>query len=275
MNLNSLSNPLSLSEQSVVQVVVVPSRAPIEKLLQHRAYPFAGTIEVKPEEAKYWLEHITHIVTKYLSCSDEHKLECAVAFVIDEALSWWETATLTVPAEKITWEFFMVEFKKKNISEQHFEERRKKFLYPNQGRKTISQYASKFRNYFEYGSETRGECSRQKAKRSESNHIPRLQSVNRPPVPIDDDRPQWQSKKAKYHHENPITYTLASRSNFTPRPPNDIKLDIPIDSVSSERNLGKTFPCKFCHKWNWGRCRIQYNLCYACGRDDHFIRDCP
>ncbi|KAL4281776.1 hypothetical protein GQ457_03G018790 [Hibiscus cannabinus] len=147
-------------EQYVVQAVVVPSRAPIEKLLQHRAYPFAETIEVKPEEAEYWLEHITQIVTKQLSCSDEHKLECVVAFLIDEVLSWWETMTLTVPAEEITWEFFVVEFKKKYISEQHFEERRKKFLYLNQGRKPISQYASKFRNHSEYGSETREECSR-------------------------------------------------------------------------------------------------------------------
>ncbi|KAK8713420.1 hypothetical protein V6N13_148638 [Hibiscus sabdariffa] len=218
-------------EQSVAQVVVNPRRAPIEKLLQNRAYPFAGTIKVKPEEAEYWLERINPIVTEQLSCSDEHKLECAIAFLIDEALSWWETKTLTVPAEKITWEFFMVEFKKKYISEQHFEERRKKFLYPNQGRKPISQYASKFRNYSGYDLETRGECSRQKAKRSGSNHIPRLQSVIRTQVPIDNDRTQWQSKKAKYHHENPITYTPVSRSNFTPRPPNDIKLTIPTDSV--------------------------------------------
>ncbi|KAK8676495.1 hypothetical protein V6N13_142069 [Hibiscus sabdariffa] len=159
-------------------------------LAQHRVYPFAGTIEEKPEEAEYWLEHITQIVTKQLSCSDEHKLECVVALLVDEALSWWETTMLTVHAEKITWEFFVEEFKKKYISEQHFEERRKKSLYLKQGRKPISQYASEFRNYCKYGSETRGESSRQKAKRSESNYISRLQSVFKPSAPINDDRPQ-------------------------------------------------------------------------------------
>ncbi|KAL4290002.1 hypothetical protein GQ457_14G017030 [Hibiscus cannabinus] len=76
--------------QPVVQAVAAPSRAPIDKLVQHRVYPFAGTIEEKPEEAEYWLEHITHIVTEHLSCSDEHKLECAVALLVDEALRWWE-----------------------------------------------------------------------------------------------------------------------------------------------------------------------------------------
>ncbi|KAL4339905.1 hypothetical protein GQ457_08G028070 [Hibiscus cannabinus] len=123
--------------QSVVQAVDAPSRAPIEKFAQHRGYPFTGTIEEKPEEAEYWLERITHIFTKQMSCSDEHKLECAVALLVDKALSWWE---------------------------------------------------------------------------------PRL---------------------------------------------------------SSERNFDKILPCKFCQKRHRGLCRIQYNLCYAFGRDDHFIRDCP
>ncbi|KAK8659718.1 hypothetical protein V6N13_029912 [Hibiscus sabdariffa] len=88
--------------QPVVQVVAAHSRAPIDKLVQHRAYPFAGIIEEKPEEAEYWLEPITQIVTEQLSCSDEHKLECAVALLVDEALSWWETTTLTTPTEKVT-----------------------------------------------------------------------------------------------------------------------------------------------------------------------------
>ncbi|KAK8697891.1 hypothetical protein V6N13_114025 [Hibiscus sabdariffa] len=207
-------------------------RAPINKLVQHRGSPFAGTIEEKPEEAEYWLERITQIVTKQLSCSDEHKLECAVALLVDEALSWWETTTLTTPTEKITWKFFVEEFKKKYISEQHFEERRKKFLYLKQGREPIAQYASDFCKYHKYDSETRGENSRQEAKISESNYIPRPQSVFKPPTPINDDRPQWQSKKAKYRNENSITYTPSPRSNFTPRPPIGIKLAIPTDSVS-------------------------------------------
>ncbi|KAK9006367.1 hypothetical protein V6N11_035408 [Hibiscus sabdariffa] len=108
----------------------------------------------------------------------------------DEALSWWETTKLTTPTEKVTWEFFVEEFKKKYIREQHFAARNKKFLYPKQGRKPIGQYANEFRKYHKYGSKTRGESSRQKAKRSESNYIPRSQSVFKPPAPINDDRPQ-------------------------------------------------------------------------------------
>ncbi|KAL4319991.1 hypothetical protein GQ457_18G008220 [Hibiscus cannabinus] len=219
-------------EQSVVQVVAVPSRAPIDKLAQHQGYPFAGTIEEKPEEAEYWLEHITQIVTKQLSCLDEHKLKCAIALLVNEALSWWETTTLTTPTEKVTWEFFVEEFKKKYISEQHFEESRKKFLYLKQGRKPIGQYASEFCKYHKYGLEIREERSRQKAKRSGSNYIPGPQLVFKPPALINYDRPQWKFKKAKYHNENSTIYTPAPRSNFTLRQPTGIELAILKVSVN-------------------------------------------
>ncbi|KAL4283328.1 hypothetical protein GQ457_16G022080 [Hibiscus cannabinus] len=209
-------------EQSVVQAVVAPSRAPIEKLLQHRAYPFVGTIEVKPKEAEYWLEHITQIVTKQLSCSDEHKLECAVAFLIDEALSWWETTTLTVlqrrsPGSSLWWN----------------------------SRRSISVNNT--------------------SKKEEGSSCTPSKVENLLVISIDDDRPQWQSKKAIYHHENPITYTPVSRSNFTPRPPTRIELAIPKVSMSSERNLEKTLPCKFCQKWHWSLSQISASLVSSIG----------
>ncbi|KAL4347269.1 hypothetical protein GQ457_17G018960 [Hibiscus cannabinus] len=140
--------------QPVNQSFVAATRASIDKLAKHRGYPFAGTIEEKPEEAKYWIKHITQIVTKQLSCSDEHKLECAVALIFDEALSWWETTMLTTPTEKVTWEFIVEEFKKQYFREQDFDERRKKFLYLKQGSEPIGQYASEFCKYCKYGSET-------------------------------------------------------------------------------------------------------------------------
>ncbi|KAK8652034.1 hypothetical protein V6N13_141604 [Hibiscus sabdariffa] len=140
-------------EQPVAQVVAAPSRAPIEKLSQHRAYSFAGTIEEKPEEAEYWLERTTQVVTKQLACTDEHKLECAIALLADKALSWWETTTLTAPAENITWNFFVEEFKKKYISDHYFSDRRKKFMYLKQANKPVEQYVAKFCKYCKYGAE--------------------------------------------------------------------------------------------------------------------------
>ncbi|KAK8574320.1 hypothetical protein V6N13_016121 [Hibiscus sabdariffa] len=82
-----------------------------------------------------------------LQCSDEHKLECAIALLANEALSWWETTTLTVPAEKVTWSFFVEEFKKKYISDQYLSDRRKHFLHLVQGDKPIEKYVVEFYKY--------------------------------------------------------------------------------------------------------------------------------
>ncbi|KAK8694825.1 hypothetical protein V6N13_072369 [Hibiscus sabdariffa] len=52
----------------------------------------------------------------------------------------------------------------------------------------------------------------------------------------------------------------------------------PYVPVISGNNSGKSeriLPCEFCQNRHRGKCRIQSNLCYACGGDDHFIRDCP
>ncbi|KAL4303330.1 hypothetical protein GQ457_10G008190 [Hibiscus cannabinus] len=128
----------------IAQVVAAPSRAPIEKLSQHRGYTFIGTIEENPEEAEYWLERTTQIVTKQLACSDKHKLECDISLLADEVLSRWETMTLTAPAENITWNFFVEEFKKKYISEQYLNDRRNRFLHLKQANKPIEQYVAEF-----------------------------------------------------------------------------------------------------------------------------------
>ncbi|KAK8512377.1 hypothetical protein V6N12_037377 [Hibiscus sabdariffa] len=140
-------------DRPVAQVVAAPSRAPIEKLSQHRAYTFAGTTEEKPEEAEYWLERTTQIVTKQLACSDEHKLDCAIALLADEALSWWETTTLTTPEERVTWKFFVEEFKKKYISDQYLNDRRTRFFHLRQANKPIEQYVAEFCKYCKYGAE--------------------------------------------------------------------------------------------------------------------------
>ncbi|KAL4317799.1 hypothetical protein GQ457_18G010350 [Hibiscus cannabinus] len=50
---------------------------------------------------------------------------------------------------------------------------------------------------------------------------------------------------------------------------------VPVISRNSSGKSEGILPCEFCQNRHRGQCRIQSNLCYACGGDDHFIRDCP
>ncbi|KAK8679983.1 hypothetical protein V6N13_108938 [Hibiscus sabdariffa] len=260
-------------DQPVAQTVAAPSRAPIEKLSQHRAYTFVGTIEEKPEEAEYWLERTTQIVTKQLARSDEHKLECAIALLADEALSWWEATTLTTPEEKVTWKFFVEEFKKKYIGEQYLNDRRTRFLHLKQANKPIEQYVAEFSMEIEdfqilVNRVIATEAKLKAAERRKSGHRSDRKAKW-------DDITSWPSKKAKHHRENSFAYTPASRSKFTPKHQSVNKPSFPVASVNSTGNTEKNTLCQYCKKVHWQQCRFKSNLCYACGGSDHYIRDCP
>ncbi|KAL4331844.1 hypothetical protein GQ457_07G008560 [Hibiscus cannabinus] len=293
--------------QPVNQAVTAPSRAPIDKFAQHRGYPFFGTIKEKPEEAEYWLENITHIVTKQLYCSDEHKLECVVALLADEAFSWWETTTLTSPAEKITCKLFVEEFKKKHISEQYLNDYRNRFLHLKQANKPIEQYVAEFFKYCKYEAEyiktekdkfrkfidglndelgpmftameikdfqilvnrVTGTEAKMKATERRKGGYKNDKQQKR------DDRPQWSSKKAKHQHERSSAYTSAPRSQFTMKPQLVRKSSFSVMSVNSMGNSMEVPICQYCKKPHRGKCRQQSNLCYGCGGSDHYVRNCP
>ncbi|KAL4386029.1 hypothetical protein GQ457_09G019160 [Hibiscus cannabinus] len=73
----------------VVQAVDAPSRAPIDKLEQHRGYHFAGTIKEKPEEVEYWLERITQIVTKCWSKpKDQSYDDCNLPVLLNKGIAY-------------------------------------------------------------------------------------------------------------------------------------------------------------------------------------------
>ena len=45
-------------------------------------------------------------------CIAEDKLECEISLLQDKAYQWWVSVTSTAPLESITWEFFLIEFRK-------------------------------------------------------------------------------------------------------------------------------------------------------------------
>ncbi|GMI67673.1 hypothetical protein HRI_000436600 [Hibiscus trionum] len=295
---------MNIRREQPTPVVATPSRAPIDKLAQHQATTFTGENEEKPEEAENWLERTTQILTRQLQCSDEHKLECAIALLADEALSWWETTTLTAPAESVTWKFFVDEFKKKYINEQYLADRRKKFLHLKQANRPIEQYVADFCKYCKYGSEyiktEKDKCrmfidglsdelspmftalditdfqilvNRVIATESKMQNAEKRKSGFRTDKKRkSDDKSQW-SKKPKHQKESSSTYIPFTRNNFQPQHSN--KMATPVVSINSTGNVDRPPVCKFCQKNHFGQCRTQANLYYACGADDHYIRDCP
>ena len=58
-----------------------------------------------------------------------------------------------VPKEKVTWEFFQEEFRKKYVSERFVDQKRKEFLKEKQGNMTITEYEKEFVRLSKYARE--------------------------------------------------------------------------------------------------------------------------
>ncbi|KAL4360768.1 hypothetical protein GQ457_04G029800 [Hibiscus cannabinus] len=288
----------------------VISPAPIDKLARYRAYTFTGKDNENPEVVEYWLDHTLKILNKKLQCSDEHKLECALALISGEAHQWWETITLTAPAEAITWEFFLKEFKKKYISEYYLVERRKIVLHLRQDDRPVEQYIHDFCKYCKYGAEyiktEKAKCdkfieglnedfcpmftalglddfqelvnrviateSAQKAKRV-GGHI---RSDKRP---RNDLCPPLAEKKAKYSGPRQSVIQQPSRSGHLAKPLGFSPTASRTTSLDTTGGSGResSYPvCSLCHKKHpAGPCYKQSGACFFCGEQGHLIRDCP
>ncbi|KAK9044451.1 hypothetical protein V6N11_058351 [Hibiscus sabdariffa] len=205
---------------------------------------------------------IDKILTKQLPCLDENKLECSIALLVDKALSWWETTTLTAPAEKVTWEFFVEEFKKKYVSEQYLEELRKKFLYLKQ-----ALGIEDFQELVNRAIATEAKMITPEKKKGDSH---RSEKSTR-----SDSRSWRQSKRQRQQRENYLNHTSGLRSNFVPRPQASSKTIAPGVSTFSTWNTGQAPSCGIYKKNHYGQCKSQTNACYLCGEADHYIKDCP
>ncbi|KAA3487958.1 retrotransposon protein [Gossypium australe] len=79
-----------------------------------------------------------------LSCTLEKSLKCAVSLLKDSAYHWWKTLTSVVPKERVMWDFFLEEFRKKYISQRFVDQKRKEFLELKQGKMNVVEYGRKF-----------------------------------------------------------------------------------------------------------------------------------
>ncbi|KAA3477252.1 Transposon Ty3-G Gag-Pol polyprotein [Gossypium australe] len=80
-------------------------------------------------------------------------MKCVVSLLRDSTYQWWNTLVSVVPREKVNWEFFQEEFRKKYISQRFIDQKRKEFLELKQGRITVTEYEREFVRLSKYARE--------------------------------------------------------------------------------------------------------------------------
>ncbi len=87
--------------------------------------------------AENWLDRTIRVL-KQLHCTPEQNLEGVVSLLHDNAYQWLDTVSSEVHPEKITWEFFLVEFRKKYVESVYLKDRRRVFISLRQRQLTVA-----------------------------------------------------------------------------------------------------------------------------------------
>ncbi|XP_016667543.1 uncharacterized protein [Gossypium hirsutum] len=278
--------------------------SPIEKLKKLGAEEFRGRSEDDSVKAEYWLQSLVGIF-KQIACSLDDYLICAVSLLKKEVYNWWETVEVIVPKEKLTWEFFQNEFKKKYVGKRYLDKKKKEFLDLRQGNKSVAEYEREFVYLSKYARDIvpteEKICIRFEERLNDEirmmiggneiwefivllNRAQKLEEVyNRK---IQQDQKSKESFKRcafKLFSDFPVKKSKEEISQTTSVPgrlgrgrsrqSNFRVFNRPAASVSSVQNTPRP-KCQYCGRHHFGECMTKMGACYKCGATDHLIRDC-
>ena len=118
-------------------------KPPVDKIRKQGAEEFRANLDDDLEKAKFWLETTIKVFDE-LSCTLRECVKCAMSLLRDLACQWWSTLVSVIPRERLTWEFFQEEFRKKYISQRFIDQKRKEFLELKQSRTIVAECERKF-----------------------------------------------------------------------------------------------------------------------------------
>ncbi|XP_040939013.1 uncharacterized protein [Gossypium hirsutum] len=209
-----------------------------------------------------------------MAYSPDDFLICDILLLTEEAYSWWSTIVAVVLREKISWEFFQTEFKKKYVRKKYLEKKMREFLELHQGNRSVAEYEREFVYISKYAREivpTEEEMCiqfedglddeiRMMIEEFHKRGFVKLFSAS-------------SAKKTKDDFSRATSVSEHPNKNKTIQ--HDFRVPTrPADSVGSVRNAPKP-NCRYCRKYHLGECRGKSRTCYRCGSTDPFIRNCP
>ncbi|KAA3483477.1 DNA/RNA polymerases superfamily protein [Gossypium australe] len=226
---------------------------------------------------------------------------CTISLLRDTAYHWLSTLVSVVPKEKVTWDFFQTEFRKKYISQRFIDQKRKEFLELKQGRMTVTEYERKFVRLSRYARECVSTeaimCKRFEAGLNEDikmfvgileiqefvtlvERACKAEELGKEKRKAEIEARDFRKRSSGkvFHSTTKKSRDDYNRHKATTGPP---RRDRPpmsprATSIASVGNVPQNrVECKHCGKWHSGSCRFHDRSCYKCGSSDHFIRECP
>ncbi|KAG8499167.1 hypothetical protein CXB51_005608 [Gossypium anomalum] len=298
------SQATHVAQASPVTGTVIREKPPVDRIRKQGAEEFRATKDDDAERAEFWLENTIRVFNE-LSWTPEECTKCVVSLLRDSAYYWWKTLISVVPKERVTWDFFQEEFRKKYISQRFIDQKRKEFLELKQGNMTVTDYEREFVRLSKYAQE----CVSTEAimcKRFEDglNDDIRLSvgvlEIKELVILVERacKAEELLKRKGKVETETQdIKKRQMSRSfQATSKRPKEFSTRSSFSAGQASQNRGSRFKdpkaqttstasvgnvrqgrsgCPQCGRLHYGPCRAGENVCYKCGAPDHFVRECP
>ena len=118
---------IALTLQIAAQLAIITTqRSTIERMARYRQIDFLGRKEDEPSMDENWLERNKRMLVP-MRCKPDEIFECVTSILQDEAYQWWVSVTRTAPLERVTWRFFLDEFKKQYVGRIYLNNTRREF----------------------------------------------------------------------------------------------------------------------------------------------------
>ena len=105
-------------------------------------------------KAEFWLEKLEMALDE-VRCSVDQKATCAVSMLQGAAYDWWKLVLRNpLLPDPVTWDYFIIEFNTKYVTDDYNESKWKQFLTLRQGKLTVAEYEKEINRLTKYAPES-------------------------------------------------------------------------------------------------------------------------
>ena len=106
------------------------------------------------DKAEFWLEKLERALDE-VRCPVDQKATCAVSLLQSAAYDWWKLVFRNpLLPDPVTWDYFIIEFNTKYVTDDYKESKWKQFFTLRQGKLTVAEYEKEFSQLSKYASES-------------------------------------------------------------------------------------------------------------------------